>query len=156
MVKFYESLAEDLILYARQIAWLNTAPQKAEGDKSAQVARRAILADKFGMDDPDMPDCNDLHLIEYLFEIGPVLSGGMGEAPLNHAEIDAWQRNTGINLTAWEARTLRRLSASYLAEMQASAQADRPSPWPEAPYQDLPSAMVALSMKQSMRKLREL
>ena len=46
------------------------------------------------------------------------MSGGMGAAPLSHSEIRAWQDNTGEVLTAWEVKTLRRLSNDYLVAAQ--------------------------------------
>lgn len=76
------------------------------------------------------------HVLGYLYEIGPVAHGGMGPAPIGHAEIEAWQGNTGIELTAWEARTLRRLSLDYIA---ASRQAEEPGcqpPWDDRPPQE--------------------
>lgn len=53
----------------------------------------------------------------------------MGHVPLTHSEIKAWQDNSGIELTWWEAKTLRRLSAEYLTESQAAMAPDCPAPW---------------------------
>ncbi|MDP3650905.1 MAG: hypothetical protein Q8R67_04395 [Rhodoferax sp.] len=53
----------------------------------------------------------------------------MGNVPLTHSEIAAWQRNTGVDLTAWEAQTLRQLSRDYLGESQSAEAPDCPAPW---------------------------
>lgn len=65
---------------------------------------------------PDLPEVSCPYLAEVFFEIGPTLQGGMGPAPLTHQEIRAWQENTRVQLTAWEARGLRRLSHAWIAE----------------------------------------
>jgi len=53
------------------------------------------------------------HLIEWLFEAGPVLSTGMGLAPLCDRDLVAWQENQGLLLTGWECSTMIRLSRIY-------------------------------------------
>lgn len=87
-----------------------------------------------------MPECDAIYIASYLFEIGPVLHGGMGETPLTHTEIEAWQRNTGIELEAWEAKVLHRLSLEYLSESQKATKPDAPAPWDNAPYLRLAAA----------------
>lgn len=76
---------------------------------------------------PDMPsvDHEAGYLIGYLYEIGPALDGG----PLTHQELGCWQANTGIELTAWQARTLRRLSQEYVAESHKAEKRDAQPPW---------------------------
>ena len=53
---------------------------------------------------------------------------GMGEGPITQSEIAAWQGNVGIELTSWEARTLRSLSTVYLIECQKAKSPTCPSP----------------------------
>jgi len=78
---------------------------------------------------PEMPEIEGHHqLIGYLWDCGPTAAGGMGEAPLSHQDIWCWQENSGIELDAWEARMLRRLSGEYLAQCQASTSPQCPSP----------------------------
>lgn len=60
----------------------------------------------------------------------------MGPVPITHADIAHWQANTGININAWEARTLRRLSREYVG---ACIEAQEPDALP--PY--LPAEAVA-------------
>lgn len=69
------------------------------------------------------------YLVDYLFEVGPVMSGGMGAMVVTHEELQAWQRNTGIDLQPWEARGLRRLSAEYLGESRRGEDPHCPPPW---------------------------
>ncbi len=76
-----------------------------------------------------MPEADGLHLVEYLWEIGPTVPAGMGAAPIAHSEIAAWQANTGIPLDAWEARLLRDLSLAYLAESNRATDHGAPPPW---------------------------
>jgi hypothetical protein len=98
------------------------------------VSRRVVLTKALKQDVLDMPECDAMHIVSYLFEIGPTLSGGMGESPLPDTEIEAWQRNTGIELQSWEARAVKRLSREYLSESQAATELNRACPWPAAPY----------------------
>ncbi len=89
------------------------------------------------------------HLLDALFEIGPVMGGGMGPAPLSHAEIESWIRLTGTPLQPWEARCIRRLSVDYVNQSQASTARDCKPPW-QAPDQkpvvsDTQAALRALA-----------
>lgn len=71
------------------------------------------------------------------------MAGGMSGAPLGHAEIAAWQSNTGVELTAWEARTLRRLSCEYLSTSQDASEPDFPAPYVEQAATPEQRAIVA-------------
>jgi len=62
------------------------------------------------------------YMVDWLMEIGPVTAGGMGSAAVSWPEIAAWQDLTGIDLTAWEARTIRRLSRDFHDQMHRSKQ----------------------------------
>lgn len=107
---------------------------------------------KDGIEEPEMPPCDAQYVIGYLFEIGPT----MGEGPVTHGEIESWQRNTGIRLTTWEARILKRLSLEYLGESQQATERGRPAPWADAPYAKPDPDRVAASLKASMYELKEL
>lgn len=86
---------------------------------------------------PDMPPPGAAaHLVSYLYEIGPVSSGGMGAVVISWPEINAWQMATGIDLAAWEARGLRRLSQEYLAASHEAQAHDCPAPFSEQPDAD--------------------
>lgn len=69
------------------------------------------------------------HLIGYLFECGPVNAGGMGPVPLTDRDVLAWRENQGVDLTAWEAGLLIRLSRAYCNGLSEYATATAPPPW---------------------------
>ena len=100
-----------------------------------------------------MPECDAIHIINYLFEIGPALSIGMGQVPLTHSEIQAWQTNTGIELNSWESRAIKSLSIEYCNEMHKATSMDCPSPWIDAPYSKV---ILSNSMRDSIRGLAKL
>lgn len=81
--------------------------------------------------DVDMPRLDTtLHfLVQLLFDAGPVSGTGQGTVPLSWADLDAWQRMTGVSLPPWQLRLLRRLSGEYLSESNAATQDDAPPPW---------------------------
>jgi hypothetical protein len=108
------------------VAWLNAAPQDKAGKQ--QKTRISVVLDS-GVEPsyPPISACD--YLIGYLFEVGPIMSGGMGNAPLSHSEIRAWQDNTGTVLNAWEARLLRGLSRAYLGAVSDAEQPNCPPPW---------------------------
>lgn len=132
-------------------------PDNAEGDKSEEpeISRRARLK-KDGIENPEMPECDAPYLVNYLFEVGPTQPAGMGDAPISHAELSAWMQNTGIELSSWEARTLKRLSMEYLSESHAAKEIDCPAPWAEAPYLVAQPDRKAESLRNSLRELAQL
>ena len=97
-----------------------------------------------------MPECDAMHLVSYLYEIGPTLPNGVGDAPLTHLEIEAWQRNTGIELSSWESRVLHASSLAYLSESQRATKPEAEAPWADAPYVKPAPNNVALRMQQAM------
>jgi len=141
----------------RHSAWLNTAPNKRDGDKSKkkELTRRAQFKED-GLHELEMPPCDCLHVVTYLFEVGPTMQSGMGESPITHQEIAAWQSNTGIELQTWEARFMRQLSIEYLSEAQRAAEHDCAAPWSDAPYIVAPHAIMARRMQSAVEGLAKL
>lgn len=86
------------------------------------------------VDDLEMPSVNGRYLIDYLYEIGPTISSGDGQAIIPQSEIIAWMSNTGVELEPWEIRIIRILSGEYLSEHYLSLKHDRPCPWDACPY----------------------
>lgn len=76
-----------------------------------------------------MPDPGGAeHLLAYLWEMGPTVPAGPSVGPVTFQEMRAWSEVTGVFLEPWEYRTLRRLSADYLAELQRASKHDAIAP----------------------------
>lgn len=144
-------------MYARQAAWLNARPDKADGDKSKapEPSRRERLKAQ-GIEQPDMPPCDCPHLANYLFEIGPAVPAGMGDGPLSHTDLGAWMRNTGIALSPWECRALRRASIEYLTAAHQATERNAAPPWEDEVSAALDRLIQANSMRDNMRRLAKL
>ena len=69
------------------------------------------------------------HLVDYLLEVGPAMGTGMGEVPVSHLELQAWQQQVGIDLQPWEVRTLRRLSRDWVVESHKASSPSATAPW---------------------------
>lgn len=139
-------------MYVRQCAWLSAVPDKAKSDKSQEPGiSRLESIKKSGKPDPEMPTTDCEFIVGYLYDIGPT----MGDQAISHQEIESWQRNTGIDLDSWQARTLHRLSVEYLVEAHNAKRRDCPPPW-AAP--DLPPVVSVKTedLKQSLRALANL
>jgi hypothetical protein len=72
-----------------------------------------------------MPECAAEYLVGYLIEIGPTI----GERPITHTDIQAWQILSGITLTPFESATLKRMSESYLSSHYEAKARDCPAPY---------------------------
>lgn len=133
MGKLLKRQSEQLSLYVQQIAWLNTAPEppKRKGAKPEKQPTRLhrMKADKLT---PSLPDNPAPYITDWLMEIGPLASTGMGPAPLGWAEIRAWQDSVGIELDPWEARTIRQLSKEFLTTMHEAKDPTFPAPFQSA------------------------
>jgi len=106
---------ETLSVYVKQIAWLNTIPEKEKRPRR----------DTVGGDLP--PITAGGYLLELLFEIGPAQPLAMSSpVAISELEIAAWQNNRGISLSAWEAGTIRRLSQDYASALAKAGQASCP------------------------------
>lgn len=127
-------------------------PEYKDDKPETKRPSRIVQFDNDGVD-VTMPECDAMYLVSYLYEIGPTMPSGMGDAPLTHAEIESWQHNTGIPLDSWEARLIHRASLEYLSESQKATQPDAPAPWPDAPYLKPPIDEVALRLQRSMIEL---
>lgn len=125
---------------------MNATPDKREGDESKVKSkpRRAQYGDSV-----TMPECDALHIIGYLIEMGVSL----GENPLTFSEIESWQNQCGIELQPWEVRFVKRLSEAYLSESHAARDPDAEAPWADAPYVVPPSHQIANRMKMVIRGL---
>jgi hypothetical protein len=114
----FVDLKDELTLYVKQAAWLNTIPEKQK------VPRRQIK-------NVPMPQLRaGEYLIELLYEIGPVKPAGMGvSSSIDETDLLAWQANQSVSLLPWESKMIRVLSREY-----ASMLAEASSPSCPAPY----------------------
>ena len=146
MGDFFARVGDDLTLYVRHVAWLHARPRIKSGktDKPGDVSRGDQM--RAAGQEPALPPLTaGEHIVGHLFDAGPVLHTGMGPVPLSWSELATWQRVTGVELSPWEAQTLRRLSAEYIATQQAAEDPAMPPPYATAPTQDQ-RARVAASL----------
>lgn len=136
----------------RHSAWLSAVPSydkkgRLSGDEK-KLSRYQKIKD--AGDEPDMPPLDCPHIIGYLFDVGPMMTGGMAASPVTYQEIDAWRRQTGIEIEPWEAQFIRRLSSDYVAQLHQSDKPDCPPPYiPPADVVDREA--VSSKLKSAMR-----
>jgi hypothetical protein len=76
------------------------------------------------------PVLGGAYLIEILFEVGPAKPMGMGgNIAIDEIDLAAWMSNQNVQLTPWEARTIRTLSHEYAAMLSAGSEPNTPAPW---------------------------
>ena len=130
MGRFFALVGEQLDLWVRQLAWLNTAPDiehRGPGPKPLPVSRIAAMRER---GEPILWPLNPApHVTDWLLDIGPAAAGPMGDVPLPWTEITEWQRNVGIELDAWEARTIRALSRAFVSQRHAAERPNCPPPY---------------------------
>lgn len=120
----------------RQVAWLNAVPKT---DKKRRTRRQSF--EDMGRD-PPVPDCDGMFIAGYMFEIG------IGEHGIGHAEIAAWQGNTGISLQPWECRFIHAMAGEYLHEYHRAAE-DAKAPWDGAAIDT--RALITAQMKETIK-----
>ena len=74
------------------------------------------------------------YIIEWLFDVGPTMMSSMGNSPLTFEEIYAWGKD--IDISHWEASTIRKLSIDYLSMLHHGSEPDCPVPYAETPSED--------------------
>lgn len=97
----------------------------------------------------EFPECDASYILDYLFEIGLTL----GENPLSHSEIKAYQKNIGLTLQPFEVRFIKRLSEIYLSALQKMKIVNAETPWEECPPQMSAKYINAQRSKESIRNL---
>jgi hypothetical protein len=113
---------------------LNATPRPPAGTPRAAAFNLATAPSRLDTLKRDripvqMPPLPLPHLIERWTEIGMTGSNGMSATPLSWVEISAWQANTCIRLSPWEARIIRALSLAYVGQSRVSEEETCPSPW---------------------------
>ena len=118
----------------RHLAWLHATPDpKGKNDKDRRTRLQRFEADEeAGTERPELvaPEIppETAYLVDYLMTVGPASAGEV----LTFLEIQAWRRETGRVLDAWEVETLQKLSRVYLSEYYQASDRDRPPPEGEA------------------------
>lgn len=136
----------------RQHAWLNAVPRAPEDRKKPRAGSRLEDLKAKGRE-PQLPDVSLAYLVEYLFEVGPVESGGFGPQPVSHLELLAWQVNSRRWLQPWEIAMIRRLSAEWAAQLHKSEDHDCPAPWQGEVLSDIERGSVAMNLRDAIRKI---
>lgn len=116
------------------MAWLYATPRppaESPRHKTFDLAKAVSRFDQMKKDGirAQMPDNPMPHIVDRLTEIGLTGSDGMSARSLSWAEIAAWQTNTRIRLSAWEARLIRSLSSAYVTQSRLSEEETCPPPW---------------------------
>lgn len=130
--------------------WLNATPKDAKSKRIEDIEKLLGHA-------PRMPECDALYLYEYLLEIGPT----EGNAKLSSREILAWMQCTGVELSAWEFRTVRALSGEFLAESERSFDPNAIAPWADpalanTKYTTNRNLATALALQEQIQRAAEL
>ncbi|MDR7331766.1 hypothetical protein [Roseateles asaccharophilus] len=104
-----------------------------------------------------LPPAGDAaYLVAHLFEVGPLGWAGMGEVPISHVDIQAWQANMGIELEAWEARALRRMSGAYVDQLAKSREPACVAPWAPETLPEDARAVVHNKVKSAFSALAQI
>lgn len=115
---FFAETIEQLKLYVRQTAWLNTVPEKAKKPRRDTVGG-------------SLPQISaGAHLLNILFDLGPVKPMAMS-SPVAIDEMDlwAWQFNRHVRLRPFETETIRELSRVYAAQLIEAQDKSCPPPY---------------------------
>lgn len=111
----------------RQLAWLHARPKGLKG-KPGEESRWRRIENAGG--EIDLPEPGPAaYLLPWLFEAGPMQSGGMGPSALSWQEITSWSRMAGIALRPWEASALRDCSQAYLTQLHEAEEEGCPQPF---------------------------
>lgn len=148
-------------MFVRQLAYLRaeletkvnlSVSEGADGEAPEKATRLKRMRDERNDPDyfPDMPPCDTPFIIEWLFDVGPMLQTGMGPIPLTEQELLAWQINRGFELQPWQSKFLRQLSAEYLIQLDKSKKERCPAPWQEE-LQEEDQVRVARKVKSLWR-----
>lgn len=92
-------------------------------------------------------------MVAYFYEVGPTLFGDMGEMPISHVELLAWQENSGVELSSWEARAIVQLSREYLSFSRRAQDPKCEAPWD---YETEAKRVVAHDLKDYISGLAKL
>lgn len=115
---FFAETIEQLKLYVRQTAWLNTIPEKAKKPRRDTVGG------------PLPPISAGGHLLSILFDVGPVKPMPMSSpVAIDETDLMAWQFNRQTRLRPFEAEAIRELSRVYAGQLIEAQEKGCPPPY---------------------------
>ena len=109
--KFYSAGRERLKLWASQIGWMHSVPNRSRKED------RRNRFEQYGEGHPYTctPDISGLeYLASAVQELGLVGQGGMSISPTSWQEIESYDHMTGPWLSSWDAQTLMEMSRAYV------------------------------------------
>ena len=120
------------------MAWLQATPEKEK--KSRMESFKSINENHPLLTLPPLESHS--YIIEWLFDVGPGMSFGMGLCPLTYQEINAWA--LGIDINPWERKILKNLSSEYVSWSNQATKEDCPIPYAEteAPTEEKAAAIT--------------
>lgn len=129
-------------------------PEPANGAADSKGPEKSRLerlqAERGEQYSPTMPPLDyGEHVLDHFWAVGPTL----GDLPLTHGELLAYQQNTGIPLSEWEASTLRTLSIAFLNETHRAKKRDCPAPWVEGGEGQVLAAADTRDVLRALAKL---
>jgi hypothetical protein len=127
--KFYRSLGDELRTVVRSIAWLNAVPVSDNKTLKERLTRRESFEARG--EEINLPECSLPFMVGYFMEVGPVVSTGMGPAPISWQDLLAWQSCIGVCLPPWQLRMLVGMSQEYVSFSRKAEKPDCPAPWVE-------------------------
>lgn len=130
-------------------------PKASEGSKVEQKKTRLEIIKDDGRAPHYPPLYCAQYLIDYLFEVGPIISNGMGTTRITNTELAHWQYNVSLKLQPWESRFIVKLSGDYLAESHRADEHGCPAPW-QSGIDHVDKAVSVTNMKNSIRALANL
>lgn len=118
MGKFYEEVKRELIVYARQLAWLHSVPHETDEQGSLSNPREkkkpVTRGESMGLILPDVGVAE--YLVGYWHEIGVVATGAMGPVPISAKDLYYWQEITSIELDNFESSSIIEMSRAYVTQ----------------------------------------
>jgi hypothetical protein len=156
LVKFYAGVAEDLILYARQLGWFHSIPEKPKSHKqSAEKTKPVSRGEKIKANGGTllMPPLHEAeYIIQYWQSMGMVESGFNGPIPLSSKEIQAWAQGLSLELSPWEFQILRDISKAYIVELREAESLERLPPYGD-PVNEFDRATVSKQLGSAFKAL---
>lgn len=103
----------------RQVAWLASVPSSSKGNNKNLTNAKLWKNEEV----PEVTKTPEM--LEWFFELGTC----SGKDPLTFQEMKSWSELTGTYLIPWAYKTLRKMSASYVAQMNRSIDIKEPRPF---------------------------